>query len=230
LPTIRRRRQFKATQKTQSRMPSAEGASTKVLEAIRWIVQQAITGIGPFDSAHDLADEFKRKYNQPEDAIEALIRSEMVKAGTSGFLMGLPGLLALPLTIPANMGADYLLGARMVAAIAKLRGWDLQDDKVQTFVVLCLLGHHGKQVVKSVSEVVAVKAAQSMVSNLSGKILAQVERKVGSKIVSQVFEHGASSILRALPLAGGVIGASIDASYLFITSKAAKKVFTPKYR
>jgi hypothetical protein len=197
-------------------------------DGVRWIVEQAIAGIGPFHSAHALADEFALKHKSPEEAISALVRSEMIKAGASGFIMGLPGIFALPLTIPANLGADYLLGARVAAAIAKLRGWDLNNETVQTFIILCLLGHHGKQVVKSVSEAAAVKAAQNVLSIVSGKVLLQVERQIGSKLVSRLFEHGAAGVLRAAPIAGGIIGATIDASFLLITSRAAKKVFTPK--
>lgn len=198
-------------------------------DGVNWIVAQAIAGIGPFHSAHALADEFSLKYKNPEDAINALVRSEMLKAGASGFVMGLPGIFALPFTLPANLGADYLLGARVAAAIAKLRGWNLNDETVQTFIVLCLLGHHGKQVVKSVSEAAAIKAAQSILSNISGKLIAQVEQQIGSKLVLRIFEHGAAGVLRAAPIAGGVMGASIDASFLLVTSRAAKKVFTSKH-
>lgn len=170
-----------------------------LLDFVYWIVDQAIAGIGPFESASELADEHRRKFSDPELAIDDLIQSELLKIGTSGFLMRLPGMFALPLTLPANLGADYLLSARVAAAIASLRGWNLEDPSVRTFVVVCLIGSKGKDVIKEA----AVVSGSQVVRSLVGRFAR-----------------------RAVPVVGGAIGSGLDCSYLYFVAKAAREYFT----
>lgn len=168
------------------------------LDLLYWIVDRAIDGMGPFASAEAVAEVYRRQFPDPEQAIDALIEHELVKIGTSGFLMGLPGAMALPVTIPVSLGADYLLSARVAAAIAVLRGWDVRDPSVRTFVVLSLIGSKGKDAVKG-----AVAAGGARVArNVAGRASA-----------------------RAVPIVGGVIGSSLDCTYLFFVARASKEFF-----
>jgi hypothetical protein len=217
----------KKNHKTQS-SKSTVSLNTRLAETLQWIVARAVEGFGPFSSAEMLADEHLQKHDSPEEAIEGLIRSEVAKAAASGFVMGLPGFLAMPFTIPANIGSDYLLAARVVAAIAKLRGWNLNSPKVQTSIVLCLVGHQGKEIVKSVSKTAGVKAAQTIIGATAAKTALHLEHKVGSKLLARVVENGAAGLAKAIPFAGGLLGAGLDASYLIITARTAKELFPRK--
>lgn len=191
-------------------------------------MKKAVTGFGPFISASGLADEHLAKTGSPEKAIDSLVRSEVLKVGASGFLMGLPGFLAMPFTIPANIGADYLLGARVVAAIAQLRGWNLSDPRVQSCIVLCLLGHHGKEALKNASKAATLRAAENMISAAAVKAALEIEGKVGAKMMTKTAQTGATRLTKAIPFVGGFLSAGIDASYLLVTARAAKKLFPAK--
>lgn len=76
----------------------------------------------------------------PEEQANSLIRWQITKASTSGFLTGLGGLLTLPLTIPANMTSVFYIQLRMVAAIAHMGGYDVRSDQVRTLAYTCLCG------------------------------------------------------------------------------------------
>jgi hypothetical protein len=188
---------------------SRELVDARLQQALRWVVRQAIAGFGPLASAEALAADYASRFDDRERAIDALVRHEMLKAAGSGFLMGLPGLLAMPITLPANMGADYLLSARLVAVIAKLRGWQLDNDRVQSFIVVCLVGNQGKEVVKSVARVASMKTAQGVLERLSARLVTQASR--------------------AVPVVGGVVGGSLDAGFLLLCARAARQVFHPNF-
>ena len=78
------------------------------------------------------------------------MQNQVLKCGTSGFLTGLGGLITLPVAIPANIGSVLYVQLRMVAGIAKLGGYDIKSDQVQTMVYLALTGSALKDVVKQV--------------------------------------------------------------------------------
>ena len=79
------------------------------------------------------------KYDK-EIAIKKLINFQTTKAATSGFVTGFGGVLTMPVTIPANVSSVILFQMRMIAAIALIRGYDLNSDQVQTFVYATLAG------------------------------------------------------------------------------------------
>lgn len=194
-------------------------------ELIDWIVRHAIDGFGPFVSAEQLATEYAEKHQDVEKAIAAMVQAEIVKVGVSGFLMGLPGLVAMPVSIPANLGADYLLAARLVAAIASLRGWDLNNDKVRSFIVLCLIGNQGKEIIKNASVVAGAKVAKNVVAMVSRKGLGAAERTVTTALLRVVGARGARVLGRGIPFLGSAVGASLDCSFIYVCARAAKETF-----
>ena len=64
-------------------------------------------------------------------------------AGVQGFVTSIGGLVTLPVALPANLTGLAIVQARMVASIAHLRGYDLDDPRVRTAVITCLLGEDG---------------------------------------------------------------------------------------
>ena len=50
--------------------------------------------------------------------------------------------------MPANLAGVAVVQTRMVAALAHLRGYDLDDNRVRTALIMCLLG--GEQVAKKI--------------------------------------------------------------------------------
>ena len=65
---------------------------------------QAIDGIPKVSKPIDeLAEDYAKKHDSSEEAAKALIRGQLAKCSTSGFLAGLGGLITLPVAIPANI-------------------------------------------------------------------------------------------------------------------------------
>src|ERR687896_442473 len=73
-------------------------------------------------------------------AIHGVSPNHVRYAGAQGFVTNLGGLVTAALTIPANISGMALIQCRMVAGIAHLRGYDLEDPRVRNAILTCLLG------------------------------------------------------------------------------------------
>lgn len=174
---------------------------------------KAIDGIAGVESAYDLGNSYKEKGKSVDESINALIKWQTAKAASSGFITGFGGLLAMPLTVPASIASVMYIQIRMVAAIAHMRGHDLKSDKVRTMIYLCMAGNGAKELLKEASIQAGEKAIQKSIEAISLKLAT----KAGEKTFT--------SFSKVIPVAGGIIGCSIDAVSTQIIGKVAKSVF-----
>ena len=112
-------------------------------------------------SARELADEYLRDsaYMGNSERVDALIRWETTKSFTAGFVGGLGGVLTIPISVPGTLVAAWIVHARMAAAIACICGHDPDEDRVQTFILLSLLGASALDAVKQAGVQIGTKAS-----------------------------------------------------------------------
>jgi uncharacterized protein (DUF697 family) len=199
--------------------------SSSIEKTFEWIYQQAINGIPNFNSAPEMAENYLAKGGNITDSANALIKWQVMKAGTSGFLTGFGGLLTLPVAVPLNLASVIYVHVRMIAAIAYMGGYDLKDDKVKTLVYACLAGNSAKDILKDSGIIVGRKLTESAINSISKKTLGAINKKVGFKLVTKFSEKGAVILGRAVPLIGGLVGASIDGVTTQKIGDIAKETF-----
>lgn len=100
-----------------------------------------------------------------EQAAEQLIRMQVTKCTTTGFLTGLGGLITLPATITADIGSSMYVQIRMIAAIAVMGGYSLQDDVVKSMVFATLLKVEVGNLLKQVGVKTANRASLQLLKN-----------------------------------------------------------------
>jgi hypothetical protein len=61
-------------------------------------------------------------------------------AGVQGFVTNLGGLTTAALAVPANVAGVTVVQCHLVAGIAHLRGYDLDDARVRNAILACMLG------------------------------------------------------------------------------------------
>ena len=127
---------------------------SKIMDVLNWSYDKAVQGVAGLDSAYDLADDYLKQEGSLHAQANSLIRWQNTKAGTSGFLTGLGGIITLPVAIPANVASVMYVQIRMIAAIAHMGGYNLNDDRVKSLVFLCLTGNAAKDILKDVGIVV----------------------------------------------------------------------------
>lgn len=206
---------------------------SQVLDLMNWIVDQAVAGVHVagqeiLASAESLAASYRTSQTETDvdSAIDGLIRWETGKSFTVGFVAGLGGVLSLPIAIPADMAASWIIQARLVAAIALLRGYRLDDERVRTMILASLVADAVKEVLAEVGIKVGEKVAMRLVQEVPRAALIAVNKAVGFRLLTKFGEKGLIQLSKLVPVAGGLVGGGFDAGACYATGHAAKSLFS----
>jgi uncharacterized protein (DUF697 family) len=179
---------------------------------LRRVLEVAIDGMGKIPSAKQVAAKaLERHGGQVDTAIDAIVESHVRLASAQGFVTNLGGLALMPVAIPANLTGVAVLQVRMVAAIAHLRGYDLNDNRVRTALVMCLLG--GEQVARFILD---GKLPTSPMAVATAPVFdPDLDRRVAEEVVGDLMariggKNLALMVTKRVPLVGGGIGAVVD--------------------
>lgn len=189
------------------------------------IYNKVLTGTGGMDNASALAQKYNTPSSSLHEQVNSLVRRQKLLAGSSGLLTGLGGILSLPIAIPANIASVVFIQLRMIAAIAYLGGYDIEDKKVRSLVIACLAGNAAKEVLQEVGIFVGKRLTRQMVVGISEKSINCINSKIGCAIISKVGTRGAVNLSRIIPIAGGVVSGTIDVITTEIIARMAKKTF-----
>ena len=193
-------------------------------------VQRAIHGIGPLPPASAAAEkQLAEQDGDVERAIGELIENHASLAAAQGFVTNLGGLVTMAATIPVNITGLALVQIRMVAGIAHLRGYDLNDDRVRNAILLCTLG---EDVVKKLVKEQKVPGAPMVLATAPAYdpgLDALVAGEVTNALVGRVVgKRAASTVARRVPVAGGVWAAGTDAYATWQIGKYAERELRPR--
>ncbi|WP_427109034.1 EcsC family protein [Lysinibacillus xylanilyticus] len=177
-----------------------EGNVQKFLD---WTYDKVLNGLPGSASVYELANSYISKHDSNDKAIDSLIRWQQGKAGANGFAAGLGGIATLPITLPANLASVTYMQMRMIAAIAHIRGYDLKDDQVQTFVYACLTGQSGAELLKSIGIDIATKFSKAQIKRIPGAVMTKINQKVGFRLITKSGKSGSVNLGKMVPLFGG---------------------------
>ena len=198
--------------------------SNQILKTLQWIADAGINGLGVLPSAEQVAKDHSSKAASVEDAINSVIAWRTTYAAGTGFIAGLGGVAAMPITIPTGLAASYALAANTAAAIAHLRGYDIHSEQVRTIILLCLVGEAGEEILKSAGIVIGTKVCQNLIKQIPGKVLIEINKKIRFKLITKAGEKGAVNLMKIVPLVGGVVGGTFDSIFVNSCGKTAKKI------
>lgn len=176
-------------------------------------------------SVEELANEYLSKHETTEKACKAMIRNQIIKCTTSGFLTGFGGLITLPVSIPANVGSVLYVQMRMIACTAYMAGYDLNCDQTQTFVYACLAGVAVNELLKQASVKFGVKLATGLIKKIPGKVLTKINQKVGFRFVTKFGTKGIVNLGKMVPGVGAIVGGSLDLIETKVIADRAYKWF-----
>lgn len=179
---------------------------------LRQVLEVAIDGYQRFPGAERVARRHLEKAGDDAKlAIDGVIDQHIRLAGVQGFVTSIGGLVTLPVSLPANITGIAIVQARMVAAIAHIRGYDLDDPRVRTAVITCMLGEEGvKDRLASASlptSPLAIATAPVFDPELDKLVAGEV---VGELIARISGKRMALAVTRRVPLLGGAVGAGVD--------------------
>lgn len=201
-----------------------------ILKSLDWVYEKATSdkSIVGLKSSLDLAKDYMCDDKSPQEQANSLVNYQVAKAATSGFITGLPGLLAIPVTLPANITSVLFVQVQMIAAIAHIGGHNIKDDKVKTLVFLCLTGSATTGILKDAGIKVGERLAANMIKNLSGQVVKEINKKVGMKLLTKAGEKGVINLGKLIPVVGGVISGTIDGVSTNIVGNKSIDLFISK--
>lgn len=199
-----------------------------IMQSLEWAYAKAVNGVVGLGSAEELAQEYLKEGDSLPEQINNLIRWQNAKAGTSGFLTGIGGIMTIPVTLPANITSILYIQLRMIAAIAIMCGYDVKDDKVKTLAYSCLVATSSAEIVKNLGIKIGEKIAVSMLKKLPGALITKINQTVGFRLLTRFGQKGAINLIKGVPLLGGVIGAALDIVSTNTVGNVARDLFIGK--
>lgn len=190
------------------------------------IMQVGIDGKGSFHSAEQIAAKaLQESKGDREKAVKEIISDTRRLAAANGFVTGLGGFVTMAVALPANVAGFYLISTRMVAAIAKVRGYDLRDPALRSAILLTLVGADADDILNKAGVVSTGRLANLATQQLPPPVMMVVNKAVGFRLIGQVGEKATTRLGKAIPFAGGFVGAGIDSWMLHKVADNARDQF-----
>ena len=199
---------------------------------VREALDRAIRGVGPLPPAAAAADEQLREQHGDVDlGVHEVIENHVRYAGAQGFLTNIGGVVTAAVTIPANITGLALVQCRMIAGIAHLRGYDLEDPRVRTAILLCLLGEDGVRRMVKAGTVPAGPAELATGPASDPELHVVVSTAVAEDVVTRIVgKRLAVTVGRRVPVVGGFVGLGADAYATWKLGRYADRELLPRAR
>jgi hypothetical protein len=195
-------------------------------------LHRAIVGVGPLTGAAQAADkQLEEQHGDVKKAVRELIENHVTYASVNGFATNIGGLVTTAVTLPANVTGLALIECRMVAGIAHLRGYDLDDPRVRDAILVTLLGEEkvNRQVKrhKLPAPPMAIATAPVHDPELDRIVAAEVTAELLTRVAGKRL---ATVVGRRVPVIGGVVGAGVDGWDTLRIGRYASRELLPRTR
>ena len=146
-----------------------------------------------------------------------------------GVVTGVGGFSALPVALPVNVVEFYVQAARMVSAIAILRGHDVDDPQVRKAVLQTLVGtQHDSALVEAVTGTRGGALTWRVLRFLPSGVLLLASKGIGFRLLRAITELLFGRFGRGVPFLGGVVVGAVDGWNMRRIAAHAKVAFPAK--
>lgn len=199
---------------------------------VRETLHRALDGMGRFAPAAAVAEkQLAQAGGDRRKAVRAIVDLHVRYAGASGFVTNLGGLVTMPVAVPANLAGIAVLQLRMVAAIAHVHGYDLDDPRVRNAVLLATLGEETVSSLLKSKRIPAPPMAVATAPVHDAALDAVVSTEVARGMVARVTGRRlASTVSRRIPGLGGVVGMGADGWATYKVGTYVERELLPRKR
>lgn len=185
------------------------------------IYGRILNGLPGLGSPQELADRVRQTAPNTEVAADRIVAVHTALGTSQGFLFGLPGLLLLPLTLPANLAAAAAVQLHMVATLASLAGEVVEDPVVRDRCVDCLLRSGPGEATQGEAEEIAQRTGTKLLERGARWFISRTANRVARSTLHRVG-------FRSMPLLGGILGGGSDGLSTRAVSRCARAEFLPE--
>lgn len=191
-------------------------------QTVDWAWEKALDGLPGMDSAEELAGEPPSGKAEAEARIDKLIAGQKRLAFSTGLLTGLTG-AALPLAVPASLALGLFLKLRLVAAIAILRGYDLESPGVKAVCAACLCDSPVTVLLREAGADVGTGITSGGLASLAPHLTEAATSRVRSVLAAKLGGKGLAGFGKALPLIGGLLGGLTESASIRAAGRRARE-------
>ena len=178
---------------------------------VQLLLAIGIDGQWPLASAVELADAARTSSLTTEEAVARVARTTIIRGAAGGFITGVGGFSAMPVALPVNVVEFYVQAARMVSAIATLRGHDVGDFQVRRAVLQTLIRTQSEsELVKAVSAKRGSALTRPLSRLLPSGARLVVNKGIGFGLLRAMAERFFGRFGRGVPFIGGIVVATRD--------------------
>lgn len=199
---------------------------------VQQALDRAIRGAGPLDGAAMVAEKLLDQHDGDVDkAIKDVIENHVRLAGAQGFVTNLGGLVTMTVTVPANITGMALIQCRMVASIAHLRGYDLDDRRTRNAILASLLGEERMLSLIKKKKLPGTPMALATAPVHDPRLDSIMANEVAAELFTRVAgKRIATTVGRRVPVVGGVVGAGSDGYSTWKIGRYVDREFLPRKR
>ncbi len=212
----------------RERPAGAVGGSPMLVAVLRqgldWAYNKAVDGVPGLDGAASLAARYAARHSDADAAVAALIARQTGLAGATGFVTGIGGFVALPAALPANLASALYIQARLIAAIAHLRGHDVRSDEVRTLALACLTGSRAADTLKDAGVRFGTRLARDGLGSVAPVVFRKVQHAASVPAVCAA-GNTTARLVGFVPLVGGAVAGGFDAAMTAMIGRTADRVF-----
>ena len=197
---------------------------------VREALKRAISGIGPFPAAARAAEtQLAEQKGDVDKAIRELIENHVAYAGAEGLATNLGGLVTATIVAPANITGLALIQCRLVAAIAHLRGYDLDDPRVRNAILMTILGEDTVKKLVKRKELPAPPMATATSPQHDPELDKVISTTLAGELIGRVIgKRLAVTAGKRIPLVGGAVGGVTDGWSTWRVGRYAEREFLPR--
>lgn len=193
---------------------------------LRTILEFAIEGNGTVPGAKSAAAKSLQSRGEHEAAVDWILRQHVGLAGAQGLVTNIGGLITLPVALPANLAGLAVVQMRMIAAIAHLRGYDVDDRRVRVALTMLMLGEEEvrRQVASGrlPTSPMVIATAPVFDPALEQSVSERVFGDLGTKMAGK---HVVVLVAKRIPFVGGGVGAATDGYLTYALGHYARREF-----
>lgn len=199
---------------------------------VREALHRAIVGAGPLPPAADSArKQLAAERGDVDQAIREIVEMHVRYAAAQGFVTNLGGLVTAAVAVPANIAGLALIQCRMIAAIAHLRGYDLDDPRVRNAILVCQLGDDEVAGLVKKKKLPAPPMALATAPLHDPDLDPIVSAEVAANLITRAAgKRLATTVGRRLPVVGGVVGMTADGYSTWKIGRYAGRELLPRPR
>ena len=160
-------------------------------------------------------DDFRAKNpNLSDDELASrIIGIKSLKNGLVGAATGIPGFLAMPVTIPTDLLMSWKIQINLALCVAYVYGHDIDNkdtDDLKTDIYMILAGPAAKESLSVLGVEIDTVTKKAVRRYVTRELMSEIWKKIARQIAVRTGRKTAIKLSRMVPLIGAPIGFATD--------------------